>query len=70
VSRGTGVEDLGRGPLEGHLVQGGYEADLIPIVVLLVGGVGCCTIGEMDRGEGSVCLGLRESAEDAGAVPG
>ena len=35
VSCGTGVEDPGVGPLEGHLVQGSDEAGLIPAIGLL-----------------------------------
>ena len=55
VGSGTGVEDPGGRPLEGHLVQGGNEAGLIPAAMLLRRwrrGV-----GELGGGERRVRLG-------------
>jgi hypothetical protein len=68
VSCGAGVEDLGRRPLEGHLIQGGNEASLIPDAMLWRGWSG--DVGELGRGERSVSLGLSEGVEDSRAGPG
>jgi hypothetical protein len=68
VGCGASVEDIRR-PLEGHLIQGGYEASLIPAAMLWQGWNG--VVGEL--GGGSVGLGLSEGAEDvrvARTVPG
>jgi hypothetical protein len=68
VSYGAGVEDPGRRPLEGHLIQGGDEASLIPAAMLWQGW--SRDVGELGGGERSVSLGLSEGADDSRAVPG
>jgi hypothetical protein len=68
VRCGAGVEDPRRGPLEGHLVQCGYEASLIPAALLYHWW--SRVVGVLDEGKRSVRLSLSEGAEDARTAPG
>jgi len=68
VSCGASVEDPRGGPLEGHLIQCGDEASLIPTALR-------ChrwsrVVGGLNRGERSVRLSLSVGAEDARTAPG